>query len=162
MSPSAWASDWSGRPQQAVDIGLRFVSDADIQIARADAAKQAWLRHPLDEDVDNRTDAFNDALLRWVVARGTCKPSDSTIPWFRNDVDSAIVELSVGGAKFLFDAIETLALEHNPIAREATDEELDGLVVRVADGNAFAKLPIQRARQARRLLARAIELMRVD
>lgn len=165
MPHSAWASDWAGRPTAPVDIGLRFVSDADIQLARGEAAKFAWAHHPIGEDIDNRVDCFNDALLRWIVARGTCKPHDSTIPWFLQDVDDATTHLSVGGARFIFDAIEMLRLEMSPLSREATNDELERmptLLLALAAGPPLGAAPMSRARQARRLLARAIELMSIE
>jgi hypothetical protein len=63
-------------------IGIRLISEEDVQQARAEAAQIAESLHPGPTITDDKVAAFNDALMRLAVARSACAPDDITQPFF--------------------------------------------------------------------------------
>lgn len=162
LEPGHFADTWPDKPREAVPVGLRLVSEADYQTARAEAAKRAWEHFP-DEDLDEdeRVDCFNDALAAWIVARGTTRPDDATKPWLDMAHDNVQLALTTGGLRFLFDQITTLMLERSPLSPEATDKDLARLVEALRTGEAWAAASEGPARHARRLLRRVMDLLAI-
>jgi hypothetical protein len=122
---SAFADVWSGKPAGDVAIGLRVLSEADVQTARAEAAKLAVELHP--EDGDDRIDAFNDALVRWAVARGTTDPNDVRRPYFEAAEDTVRDALTSHGALAVYEALERLTIETSPLEPPASNDDLHSL-----------------------------------
>lgn len=150
LKPSEWAHDYEGRPDGSVAFGVRVITDADVQTARAEAAKLAIELHP--EDGEGRLEAYNDALLRWAVARGLCDPNDVTSPhpYLPLPEDMVRVAFPQTTIRRLFDEIERLQIETSQIFPEATDDELGELAELLSVDAPFGDLPEPRARRARR------------
>lgn len=128
---SAFDATWDRRPTSDVCLGLRFISDDDAQTARSQAAKTAFRLHPraasggLEEQP--WADAYEDALMRWIVARGTCDANDAAKAWdgwLGTPEDTVSVALTIGGVRLIFDAWERMRIAHDVTIPEATDEEI--------------------------------------
>lgn len=153
LTPSFFATEWPGRPDENVCIGLRIVPENEKGIARSEAAREAWNLHPRDEDRDNRIDAMNDILMRWIIARSACDPNDADRApelWAAAPEDLVKEALSTEGTKAIFDAIDRLEIENSPVVREATDEEIDEVLV--VSRAALAEMSPTKAKRVRRLL----------
>lgn len=162
VEPGHFADTWPEKPSGAVLVGLRLVSEADYQTARAEAAKRAWDHFP-DEDLDGdeRVDCFNDALAAWIVARGTTQPDNATKPWLDMAHDNVQLALTTGGLRFLFDQITALMIERSPLSPEASDADIARLVDALGSGAAWSSASGVTVRHARRLLRRAMDLLAV-
>ena len=120
-----FADAWDGKPEEPVCVGLRLIAAADIFTARAEAQKVAFRTHPQPEDEEGRLEAYNDALMRWAVARGTCDPNFIREPpelWRGMREDIVFEALTPEGVRFIYDALERHCLEMSPSQPEATNE----------------------------------------
>ena len=85
VPPEAFADAWEDKPSSDVCIGLRFVSDADLEDARIEALRRAAELVPNHGESDAADEvfvlSFHDAMIRWIIARATCDPNDATRPW---------------------------------------------------------------------------------
>ena len=162
LQPGHFADTWPQKPVEPVPVGLRLVSERDLQVARSEAAKRAWADFPEpDQDEDDRTDAFNDALAAWVVACGTTQPDDATKPWLDMAHDNVQAALTSGGIHFLFDQLVALYTERSPLSPEATDGELVRLCDALHTGAAWSAANGNQVRHARRLLRRVMDLLSI-
>jgi len=134
LKRDAFAEDWQGKPEVDFALGLRRVSDADIQTARAEAAKYAIEMH---DDQLGRIESFNDALMRWIIIRGTCDANDSSLnaPIFEGSDENLRNALTSKAIRYLWDAVERFHIEHSPIVAEASDDEFLELI-------AYLKMPV--------------------
>lgn len=126
VSPSAFSDAWKGRPIASVCAGFRALSADDVRAIRNMASEEAWKLHPRELDEPNRIDAFNDALMRLAIARGTCDPNDVTKPWIFGIAadDNVAIALSVEGVQRLFDEVERAAVLASPTRHAADDADL--------------------------------------
>lgn len=124
---SSFATDYPSRPQAEIALGLRLVSDADIQTMRAEAAKFAIDMH---DDHEGRVESFNDAIMRWMIVRGTCDPNDTRLnaSLFEGSEENVRNALTSNAIRYLWDNIERFHLEKSPLVLEATDTDILGLV----------------------------------
>lgn len=131
LKRNAFAEDWQSKPGEDLALGLRRVSDADIQTARAEASKFAIDMHPDSSDRVGQVESFNDALMRWIVVRGTCDANDCAInaPIFDGSEENVRNALTSQAIRFVWDAIERFHLEQSPIVPEATDDDFLELIV---------------------------------
>ena len=152
LPPSIFASEWEQRPKDAVVVGLRLMPDAEEQTARGEALRFAAELHP--DFGDDWLDAYNDALLRWIVARGICDPNDvhkasDVLPMAEDQVRHA---LTSSGVRYIFDAIERMHIETSPIFEPADSDEVMGLVARLTEDPELTELKPEAAARCRRLL----------
>lgn len=162
LSPEHFADTWPQKPAEAVQVGLRLVSEADLQTARAEAARRAWDRFP-DEDLDEdeRVDAYNAALTTWIVARATCKPDNANQPWIDMAQDNLPLALTTGGLLTLWHRVEGLVAERSPLSPEATEDDLVRLATAIQSGAAWSSADEPTRKRARRLLHRALTLLAI-
>src|SRR5579859_883072 len=94
VSPDAFADEWARKPTADVAIGLRLLSESDVQAARGEAAQQAvrWFADLEGEciDEDARTDPFNDGLIRHALARACTDPNNQSIAWFGEAAEDTV------------------------------------------------------------------------
>lgn len=166
VKPDAFVATWSDRPTTDVAIGLRLIAHDDVSTARAHAAKTANAAHP-DVDIEDAAnwplwvEAFNDALMLWIVARALCDPNDASQAWrpFQAaPTDMASDYLTPGGLRFLFDRWEKMRIETDPVAREADGDEIAELAGLLID-----RLPLagkMRSARCRRLLSFVVDELR--
>lgn len=160
--PEHFADAWPSKSAEPVRVGLRLVSEKDLQTARAQASKTAWDHFP-DEDLDEdeRIDCYNAALMTWVVACATCHPDDASKPWIDMAHDNLQLALTSGGLRSLWERVEALTVECSPLAPEATDDELTALFAAVQSGAAWTSADVPAVRRARRLLKRTMTLLAI-
>ncbi len=156
VPPEAFSWEWSERPEQAVEIGLRTVPDEDTQAARDEAARFVFQRYGDRWQSQEATDCFNDALWRHRIARTTCQPDDVRRPWFRAAEDTVRMALSTEGVKLIAQEIDTFDLENSPAYRPATDDEVLDLAGALVE-EPFAGMTETEERATRRLLAVVLE-----
>jgi hypothetical protein len=156
LEPWVFADMWERKPTTPVCVGLRLMSEQNKSRARAEAEKIALGLHP--RGGPNWTEAYNDALMRFLCAFSICDPNDvekahELLPMAEEEVRVALTSL---GTRFIFDAVDKFETEVSPLTPEATDEELTELVAAMNDG-ALDKAPTAKASAARRFMRYALE-----
>lgn len=155
-NPDAWASSPGGRPRFQVTVGLRRLSDADMQSARAQAAEKAHKDYAcrackeITSAVD-QIDAFNDALMHIAIGRAATQPTDVSVPYFEREEDDVRARMTPEGARFVWDAIERLHIGDSPVVHAATDDEILSLSLAFAAPDALRGLSVARALRIRKL-----------
>lgn len=133
LPPEAFGELWEDRPKEPVRIGLRFVVDADLEDARIEAFRRAEKLFPKYRDSEEKTilfvASFQDALMRWVIARGTCDPNDVTKAWkgwaaAPEDMSATKEILTDQGAQAIFDAWERMRIAANIGIVEASEGDM--------------------------------------
>ena len=165
VPPEAFASTWSDRPDEDVCIGLRFVADAELEDARVEAFKRATSLVPdhAKSELGNQTflASFQDALVRWIIARGTCDPNDVQKSWSAWSaapedivVEQALTDL---GAQLIFDAWERMRIAADIGMATATDEDIAILPDLARRLPALRLASVARELRVRRLLRFVLE-----
>ncbi len=162
---TAFANTWVDRPEEDVCIGLRFVADADLEDARVEAYRRATGFFPNHERDQATTDlfvaSFQDALVRWVIARGTCDPNDVHKPWepWSAAPEDIVVEqaLTDVGAQLIFDAWERMRIASDIGLACASDEDIALLPDLLARLPGLLAVSRPRALRIRRLLRFVLE-----
>ncbi len=130
LPPTAWATEWPARPPHAVKVGLKLLSEKDVQQARSEASRQAWDYAPGDmgdEREEERINVYNDALVRIAVARGTTKPDDADQYLFQMAEDTVSMALTTDGIRHLWEALERMTIELGPLCPKLDDGEAQSL-----------------------------------
>lgn len=161
LPPGAWADSRSDKPREPVTIGIRLLSEEDVQVARSSAAKIAVELVPVGTE-DDRIAAYNDALMRFAAERGTCSPTDAETPHFAMGELEIRERMTPEGVRRIWHEIEALHLVSNPSLAEIDDDGLAHLFALV-HRDALSSLNRSDAARLRRLLelCRA-ELAEVD
>lgn len=157
---SAWQTGYQDKPAGDVEVGIRLYSQADAAQARAAASQYALRFHPQEADEDARNEAYNGALMAWLVARSVCDPVDVAITFFGEnglgaDEDVAC-KLTPKGVEFLFEELDALMYETSPTMPPADDDDLAWLATALSSGEVWRTLDVEQVRRVRRQLARAI------
>ncbi len=166
VSPFAFASTWAERPAEDVTIGLRLIPDPDLEDARIEAYRRADRLFPNHEKTAAASQlfvaTFQDTLVRWVIARGTCDPNNVHKPWEGWEVatEDIVVEqaLTDHGAQLIFDAWERMRIACNIGLPPATDDDLallPGMLTRLLP--ALTASSATQALRVRRLLRFVLE-----
>ena len=145
LDPLCFADTWPRRPKAAVCVGLRTISEAEKTTARAEAERLADELH--DQRDANWLDAFNDALIRELVACAICSPNNINQP--SEILPMAEVEVRIAltskGARRIFEDYLRLEVETSPLYPEATDEDIEALVEALGDVDLGGFPAVQRA-----------------
>jgi hypothetical protein len=149
---SAWSDKFEKKPTVTIKVGLRMIPDGDKEAARAWAAKAAWRSVPEPRDEEIRIEAYNDALILWIVACATCQPADVLTPFWRLAQDQIPEQLTTQGIRFLFDAYEKMVLEESPLGGEATAGEFASLGAMLSDAAIVEAIVTNSTRATRRHL----------
>lgn len=166
VTAAHFSARWDGRPREDLACGVRPLTGADDDYCRKAALRYAWQTFPGavgDEHHDQRTDAFNDALMRFAISRATCDPNDARRGWdvWRGVADDVVhVALTREGTKAIYDAIERATLSLSPVRPELRDDELDELIAGLREG--LERMPRARAARARRLLRFVLDEVRAE
>ncbi len=165
LPPDGYAGTWEGdRPQTVQAVGLRTLSEGDLETARAEAARIAWEAHPDRQAGADaaalRVAAYEDAEVRLVVARAACKPDDQSAPFHDLPDDWARLALTPAAVRLLWDELERLTVATSPTVPEATAEECAELAALVVDAGAWQRLDETDAGRVRRLLAACLTALR--
>lgn len=159
LEPWVFADDWERKPDGAVCVGLRIMSDGAKSKARAEAEKLARELHPTGNV--HTLEAYNDALMRQCAALGISSPNDVEAPSEILPVAEEQVRYAISsrGARFIFESLLKYEIESSPLTPEADDAELDELVAMLA----LLKLMTgERAATARRFARYALDAIRQD
>lgn len=164
LPPSAYADTWEGvKPQGPIVVGVRTLSEDEVEKCRAEAARIAYELHPERQRGDAadevRREAYADALVRLAVARATCAPDDVARAYSEIPDDWARHALTADAVRRLWDALERLTIEASPTAPLATDADCAELAALACESDAWARLSTVDAMRARRLLAAALEIL---
>lgn len=124
LKPDVFADEWQSKPREPVCVGLRLIPDSEKTKARFTAEELADQVHPKRDH--NWIDAYNDALMRQVVALAICDPNDvkkpfELMPFAESDVSDAVTS---AGASFIFGALARYELATDPNVAPAGDEDL--------------------------------------
>lgn len=157
--PSGFADDYDMRPDGTVEIGIRRVSSDTTDTARAWAAKKASRRHPSMTSANEVwCQAFNEALMQWIVARATCKPDDVGAAFWTCAEDVVPVALSTSGLLRLWEEHEMLCIGQGVLSPEVDLDECELMALQLQNGDLFVKMKPSEVRYCKRLLARVMEL----
>lgn len=130
LQPSAFADDWPLKRGTEVAVGLRFVSQDDLDRGRREAEREAVGFYAevrgfaVPPDKDTAVAVWNDALMMNAIARGTCNPNDVTRPYFEAADDTVRRALTPEGARRLWDELVILHKGSGPSRPVATDDQI--------------------------------------
>lgn len=158
LEPAAFADDWHQKPDSSVAVGLSPLSEANIQIVKAEAARFARDAYPdLDTDDPTLNEAFHDRMVTLAVAMATCSPNDAREPFFPCPEEEAPAAWRSATIRRLWDELERVTVATSPVTPEATAEDLAELpeLLPYAD-----KLSMKRGARLRKMLAYCIEELR--
>jgi len=161
LEPGSFASSWNGRPEGAIAIGLRAISESDETTAAGEAEK--FVRELVrPTDAGEAVIAYNDALMRWLVSAAMCDPNDAEKrhPDFPLAETTLHNQLTSNALRFLYEETERLRVETSPLHPPATDEEIGELIAVLSVGEAMSALPGPDAAVVRRFLLFALEELR--
>lgn len=161
LKPNAFADTYEDKPTEPVRIGLRLCAELDGMQARSVAAQTATRNHPeLGPADDVWVEAYNQALMHYVVAAGTCHPDNVAEPYWDMAYDVVPRALSELGTIRLFDELELLKVTESPLSPEATNEDLDEIIELLRSGAMWNGQADGDARWLRRVLRRVLEQAR--
>lgn len=160
IPPSAFRPTWKERPKGDSQIGLRLVSDGDIELGRARAGRRAFELHPKarsdSADLTVWWEAHNDELMRWIIARGTCDPKNVAKAWSGWAAAPEMMVrdvLTPDGVKLIFDAWERMRIASDPSIRPVLDAEMPDMAEAILGAPAkLAKMEPGHATRIRVLL----------
>lgn len=159
LPPSAWATEWAGRPTEPVTVGLRRISAATRMQANGDAIKRAdraMPEHRRDQADPVWRRTFDVAFLHYLIGYALCHPADVNRPlWQDQDGQLTIEERRTAqpgdiplvsrrftdeGLLRCYDELEICERRAGVGARVAKDGELRRLGATLADGSMLAAL----------------------
>ncbi len=158
LGVNSYCADWN--PKVEICLGLRRYSDRDVQTARAEAMKTALELH---DDYQGQVEAFNDALMRWLILRGTCDPNDIRLnaPVFEGIDENVRLALTPQAIRFIWDHLERYHIEASPLVKEIDEEETKELVKRLQDDpKVDEKFPPGARKRFKKLLAFCLNELR--
>jgi hypothetical protein len=159
LHPNAFADDYDMKPTAPTKVGVRLVGEGTLETARSWAAKKASRRHPAMTSADDVwCEAFNQALMQWVVARATCNPDDVTQPFWPCAEDVVPLALSSSGLQRLWEEHEMLLLTSSALSPEVDLNTCEALGQKLVSGEFWTELSPMDGRKIRRLFARALEV----
>lgn len=140
---SAFADTYDEKPVDDAQMGLRLLSEADLEDIRVRALEHAQ-RH--GDDYDSRVEALNDCLVRLAVARGTTNPADVRERYFGVIADDQVgYALTPEGTLLVYEHLVIFWAEQSPLMREATDEDIAALPAKLAAAPANVRARLRRA-----------------
>lgn len=157
VPPSTWAQTWPERPTEAVDVGLRSLSEAVLSQVTGAAMARASKFHPGgDERSRLWADEYNRAVVAYAVARALCLPDCADVPWWEYQ-DLAVDRLTPEGAAWLYAALTAAMVRVSPLAAEEPPSDLYARLG--AKMGEVGHLPPARAGQVSRLLRAALDVL---
>jgi hypothetical protein len=148
---TGWADEQADKPSSPIPIGIRLPSEDDIQRARDEALK-AIDTFASRGDADDRIAAYNDALIRELVASCTCQSVDVTVGFFELGALDVRRRLTTSGVQRLYQEIDALITSSDASIPELDDEGFSHLAVLWDRQIGLEHLPAEERRKVRRLL----------
>jgi hypothetical protein len=140
-------------------IGIRLISEEDVQQARAEAAQIAENLHPGPAISDDKIAAFNDALMRLAVARSACKPDDITEPFFALGELEVRHKLTSQTVLRLWTELDSLHVASSPSIPAIDEEGFGHLLAMWGRSDIIEHMESGEALRVRRLLEAARQAM---
>lgn len=128
LFPEDFADEWPEKPETSIKVGLRLVPEYEMHKARAVAADKA-VKSAAETDV--RVEIYNDTLMAWAVAEGTCSQLDVTEPWMKAAADVIPRALTSRGIRRIWEQLEQHHIESSPLYPEASADDLQRLSTRL-------------------------------
>jgi hypothetical protein len=127
LEPWVFADEFEKKPDSAVCVGLRLMSESDKTKARAESERIAYEYHPNGGEI--WIDAFEQALVRQIAALCICDPNNvakpsSILPYAEEQVRFA---LTSRGAEHIFEAHRRYETEVSGIEFQADAEDASEL-----------------------------------
>jgi hypothetical protein len=113
----------------------------------------------MHDDEEGRIEAFNDAVMRWMIVRGTCDPNDIRLnaPIFEGSEENVRSALTSNAIRFLWDRIERFHISKSPLVPEIKDDEIEKLIEYLKKPIIFVALTTPRSIRVRKLLGFVLE-----
>lgn len=128
LKPEHFSPAWPDIPKNDVAVGVRLLSENEVQIIKAEASKIARNYYPeADEDDELLNDCFAEELMKLAVARATTNPNDAGEAYFPAPDDMVGEAWPPKTIRRLWDELERCTIERSPIQAEIADEELEEL-----------------------------------
>ena len=171
LEPDAFRPLSPNRPSEPVVVGLRLIASGEEETARAEAAKYAVGmlsqavkalpegHHMTPHERELQEETYEDALLRWVVARCTCQAADVSQPYWKMPEDTVRECLTSDGVRYIFHAYERMRIEHSPIEQQIDDSDL-GELASLLEPAILDQMAGSQAKRLRRILAFALAQLR--
>ena len=160
LRPNGFADTWAGKPACPVDIGLRLVADVDLATADSVAAKRATDLHPgLGPRDDIWVERYNQALMHWAIARGTCQPDDVDQSYWEMAEDVVPAALSEHGTLRLYSELEILTMTESVVTPEIDDDGLARLAALLQPKTLWIGKTVTNKRRIGRLLTSVLEMI---
>jgi hypothetical protein len=159
IPPSLFAATYRNRPTAEVAIGLRVISERDVQIGRAAASKHMVTLYGTDtgkiRDPEQAYGCWNDTWLAYAIGKAACDPNDADKPYFTFAEEEVARALSSEGLRRLWD--EYCLINRGTGERaQIADEELLPLAKSLV--NVGFLEPVQQA-EIRKHLAWVLEIL---
>jgi hypothetical protein len=151
-----WASSYAERPLVAMRVGLRMLSDEELESCRRDADKATEEAYKADQS-SNLDRIHRRKLMRSAVSRALCDVDNASSPHEHfpcpdEQLDIALREETI---VTLFDVVERTQIENSPVFVPASDDDIAELIGVLADGalTDMEAADVQRSDRIRRLMA---------
>ncbi len=160
LTSACFADDYDDKPEAPIKVGLRLVSQGDIDVARAEAERRAIEMH--ETPGQDRVDCFNDAIICGVVARTTCQADDARENFFSMPEDDVRRAFTPDALRMLYDEYDKMRIEHALLSPEADEGELAELASLLMSDDAWGALDEATSRRLRRLAYEILEVLSPD
>ena len=155
VPPTVWAQTWTDRPTEALELGLRRLSETDLGQIESLANRRAQQLHPEDAELASR--AFNRALVKYALSRILCTPDCADVPFFDVPDLVAMIAFDDAGASWLYAEAYMETVRTSPLGHEGDPlEALMRLGERCAE---IANLPLVKRYQVIRLVLTALAIL---
>lgn len=159
ISAKHWAGDVVDRPTKPLAVGVRLLSEQDVQEAKAEGSRVVTGFYGGAPDPEGINDAYNDALMRSCVARAITHTEDASIRHFVLGEEEIRQQLTPEGVRALFQAVESVHIGASPCMAEIDDDGCLKLAAILQRRKAFATLDVESRARVRRLLSYALDAL---
>jgi hypothetical protein len=124
------------------------------------AARKATELHPtLGPGDDLWVERYNQALMHYAIARGTCQPDDVDTPFWEMAEDLVPIALSEHGVLRLYSELEILTMTESVVTQEIGDDGLARLASLLQSKTIWAGRNAVEKRRIGRLLTSVLGML---
>lgn len=128
LGPKHFSPAWQDLPEADVAVGIRLLSEDDVQQVKAAAAKNARAYYPEVEDDDELlNDCFKDELIKLCVARAACNANDAADPYFVAPDEMVGEAFLPSTIRRLWDELERCTIATSPVLPPADADAVEAL-----------------------------------
>jgi len=109
--------------------------------------------------VETANDAYNEAVMRHMVARGTCDPNDVNKPYFKHAEDNVRDWMTTDAVRRVWDELLVLQAISSVAILRASPEDVERTARILADGRAMSALQPGDHIEVRTLLGYVLTLL---